>query len=278
MEGSLGRSGAQEPFERQAASTVLGQRISARVLRRATQPHRAGGRPRADRADLTPVGSEHREDLEGLLDLVRVAIDLEASCDYGDRPHGHQPNRTSFLAHFEELESPLAQWDAEVERVQAAPGALWGWFERRVSKRGISEPPFAIGPLIDRLAILTAERARHGRLDTPHRLYLQHFTDRSRGGEQVSMYVEGQNVAQVPLEPQVSLQRRLDAVGELVQALFDDAQRSDEAGEIVEARDSLLELKQPLLDRLTLHGSLDAIYFADDCPVCLRERELQASA
>lgn len=257
---------------------MLGQRISARVLRRTAQPARADrGRGETER-DLTPVAPEHREDLEGLLDVLRVAIELEGACDYGDRGPGQQTNRTSFLAHFGELERPLAQWDETVERVAAAPGALWEWFAHSTAKRGITEPPFAIGPLIDRLAILTAERARHGQLDTEHKLHLQHFTDRQAGGERVSLYVEGQNVAQLPSEAPAIPGGQLEAAGEAVQALFDDAQSSDEASEILEARDLLLDLRQPLLDLLTLQGSLDAIYFAADCPVCQSEREPSTSA
>ena len=147
--------------------------------------------------DLLEVDPAHREDLEALMDLLRVAVQLESRCDYGDAP-GDGERRSSFLAHFGELSEPLEQWNAGVDRVEAAPGALWGWLARTTIDRGVSEPPFAIGAMIDRLAILTAARARQGLLEAPHRLFLEHFKDRLGGGEGVSMYVEGQNVRAPP--------------------------------------------------------------------------------
>jgi hypothetical protein len=221
----------------------------------------------SDIADLLPVDPAHREDLEALMDLLRVAIQLESRCDYGDEP-GDDQRRRSFLAHFGELQAPLEEWNAAVARVEAAPGALWGWLARSTIERGFSEPPFAVGGLIDRLAILTGARARQGRLETPHRLFLEHFRDRLGGGEGVSLYVEGQNVARLPSDPAGTLDERIAAAEELIQTLFDDAQRCGETGEIVQAQDALLDLKQPLLDRLALHAAVDLILFAPDCPVC----------
>jgi hypothetical protein len=221
---------------------------------------------------MEPIGAEHREELESVMDGLRVAIELDGPADYGDRVHGRQPNRNSFLAHFVELEAPLGEWDDTVERVQAAPGALWGWFARSSSKRGIREPPFAVGALIDRLAILTAERARHGRLGTQHKLYLQNFKDNSVDGGRLSVYVEGQNVAQVQYEPEATAEQRIAAIEGLIQTLFDDAQKSAPAAEIASTRDLLFDLKKPLLDRLTLYGSLDTIVGVEDCSVCGAER------
>jgi hypothetical protein len=221
----------------------------------------------SDIADLLPVDPAHREDLEALMDLLRVAIQLESRCDYGDEP-GEDRRRLSFLAHFGELHEPLEQWNVAVERVEAAPGALWGWLARTTIDRGFSEPPFAVGGMIDRLAILTAARARQGQLETPHRLFLEHFKDRLGGGEGVSLYVEGQNVARLPSDPAATLDERIGDAEQLIQTLFDDAQRTEETGEIVRAQDALLDLKQPLLDRLALHAAVDLILFAPDCPVC----------
>jgi hypothetical protein len=241
--------------------------------RRVARPSAAVAAAVARRA--ARVSGAHAEELEGLLDMLRATIELEGRSEYGDRVHGRHPNRRSFLAHFPTLTDPLAAWDERVARVQAAPGAVWSWFERAARERGIAEPPFFVGALVDRLAILTAERARRGQLTIPHPLYFQRFTDRFKRSEHISVYVEGQNVARVPLEPQVSLQRRMDSVAEQVQELFDAAQSSDEAAEIIAARDSLLEVKQSLLDRLTEQGTLDTISFASDCPVCRRERQQQ---
>jgi len=252
---------------------MLGQSFSARVLRRATQQQRVDREPSADEGEPGPVAPEHREELEGLLDLVRVAIELEGLCDYNDRANGAHTNRRSFVAHFGELERPLEQWDETVERVAAAPGALWGWFARSAASHGITEPPFTVGPLIDRLAILTAQRARQGLLGAPHALHLQQFADRAAGGERVSLYVEGQNVAQLPSSPATAVGTQIEQASTAIQALFDEAQASSEASEIEQARDLLLDLKQPLLDLLTLQGSHDTIHRAAGCPVCEREDE-----
>jgi len=210
----------------------------------------------------------HREDLEALIDLLRVAVDLEGHCDYGDRAGAERRNRECFIAHFTDLEDQLRDWEDTVERVQAAPGSLWSWYERAIARRGLSEPPFAIGALTDRLAILTSERARHGQLQTPYELHTQHFRARSGDVGQVSIYVEGQNVARMAGEPHESVHRQIDAATRQVQALFDEAQATREAAEISSARDALLDLKQPLLESLAAHASMDAIEFAAGCPRC----------
>lgn len=238
---------------------------------------RLRSQPGTPPGELRPVDGAHREDLEALMDLVRVSIDLEAPCDYGDGAASEAANRTAFLAHFTDLERPLREWDAAVERVQAAPGALWSWFERAARKRGIREPPFALGALIDRLAILTADRARHGRLGAPHRLSVEHYRDRLREGERVSMYVEGQHVGYLPDESDAAVERRMQTADALIQALFDDAQRSRPAAEVVDARDLLLDLKRPLLDLLAEHASLDVFMVAAGCPVCSAAERQQTS-
>jgi hypothetical protein len=250
------------PVSAEGASTGLGQPLSARRLRRAARLQQPDPLAEAESTACEPVGAEHLEDLEAQMDMLRVAIELESRSDFGDPRDGDQHNRTAFLAHFAELGTALEEWDTMVERVQAAPGSVWGWFAQATSERGFTEPPFAIGPLIDRLATLTVKRARHGQLDTPHRLYVQHFENRSTRGVHVSLYVEGQNVAQLPAEPAATPQRQIEAARQRVQALFDDAQSCRQAEEVANARDALLVVKQPLLDRLALHASVEAVAFS----------------
>lgn len=218
------------------------------------------------------VSSEHQEGLEMLLSAVQLAVGLDNRCDYGDRPGGEARNRDAFLAHFRDLEPSLNDWDAAVERVRAASDALWEWFAGAARDRGAREPPYAVGALIDRLATMTIERSRREELAMEHELRRQHFNDAFDGREHVSVYVEGQKVAEVPGEPWVDLAQRVEAVDGLIQALFDDAQRSEQAQEIGDARDSLLDLKLPLQDGLALHASDTQIAFSEDCPLCWGSR------
>jgi hypothetical protein len=224
-----------------------------------------------------PVEPHHQEDLEALRNVLQAALELESRCDFADPP-GSQQNRDCFLAHFSGLEIGLEEWNAEVERVRAAPGALWDWYASAAVKRGINEPLFAVGPLIDRLATWTVERARHGKLSIPHELYLQHFKDTFGGEEYVSIYVEGQKVAKLPGERRLGAQRQTERVDRLIQRLFDDAQRCEEAREITHARDSLLDLKHDLLDRLALSARFTPVLFAAACPSCQKMIELHAGS
>jgi len=212
------------------------------------------------------------------MDLLRMAVDLEAPCEFGDLPGTGEGRKEAFMAHFRELQEPLEEWNEQVERVRSAPAALWSWYERAAHKRGVSEPPFAVGALIDRLAILTAERSRHGELGVHHALQMERFRDRVSGLERISLHLEGQNVARLPSEPATTIEQRSADAEALLQKLFDEAQRSNQANEIANSRDALLDLKQPLLERLAIHGSVDAILFDPACPACRTELEAQHAA
>jgi hypothetical protein len=235
-------------------------------------PSRLLRRTRAS-APRVPVSLGHEEDLEALVDVLRSTVQLEAQCDYAEPPNGRQRNRRAFVAHFGGSGELFEAWDAAVLRTRTAPAALWGWFARAANDRGIVEPPFAVGALIDRLATWTLERARRGQLDTPHGLYLQHFKDRVEGREHMSIYVEGQKIAKLPCEERADVIERLEAADGLIQSLFDDAQTCVEACEIEHARDSLLELKQQLLDHLAKAAATSPIVVARGCPVCQRKLE-----
>src|SRR5690242_11708275 len=43
----------------------------------------------------------HRRQLEALLDVLRVALELETRFDFGDGPQADGPGRVAFLAHFD---------------------------------------------------------------------------------------------------------------------------------------------------------------------------------
>lgn len=256
----------------QSRIDLLGERLSARVLRRG--PERRG-RSGTAAADLPAVRPAHQEDLEGQMDLVRMAIELEGPADLASGPRGAE-HRESFLAHFDELEEPLAEWNSCIERTHAAPEALWSWFERAAAKRGVEEPPYATGALIDRLAIVTTERSRQGQLGSPYELRLERFTDRVGGGERLSLHAEGQNVVQIVGTPHAAAERALNEAADTIQALFDDAQGSKAAAEVGDARDAMLDLKQPLLEALASAAAQDPITVAEQCPVCRRAAEAAA--
>jgi hypothetical protein len=269
---------APTPPGPEEASTVLGQRIFGRASRHAAPPQGPDPSDDAEGGVAGPVDADHLEDLEEQMDLLRVAIDLEGPADLGGPRAGRLQARESFVAHFAELGAALEEWDAIVERVQAAPGSVWDWFGQVTSERGFTEPPFAIGPLIDLLSMLTVKRARYGRLETPDRLQIQSFESTSTQGTHANVYVEGQNIAQLPAEPAETVPARVAAVAQRVQELFDDAQASAEAEEVVSARDELLAAKQPLLDLLALHASADEIVSATGCPRCRERLEQGAPA
>lgn len=235
---------------------------------------RSKGREQDERpepiVEAGPVSAEHREELEARMDLLRMSIELEGPCDFGESSEVAGASRAAFMAHFGELEGDLEDWNGRIERMRGAPAALWLWFEAGARKRRMSEPPYAIGALIDRLAILTAERSRKGQLAVPRGLQLEQFRDRVGGSERLSLYVEGQNIAHFPAEPASTAQPRVAAASALVQQLFEEAQDCDEAAEVMRAHDALLDLKQPLLERLAMHASVDAIVYAPACPVCSR--------
>jgi hypothetical protein len=220
------------------------------------------------------IGSRHKEDLELMLDGLRTAVELESRCDFADSPNGSSRDGKMFLAHFGALGTLLDQWDDRVERVRVAPDALWGWFARELREHGIAEPPFALGPLVDRLAFWTMDRSRRQQLSAPCQLDLQGFDDAIGGVRRLRLYLGGEKIATLPGGPAADLQRRIDAAGGLIRTLFDDAQTCDEAREIDDAHDALLELKEQLLESLELQAAITLIVRADDCPFCREPLEL----
>lgn len=255
------------------------------MLRRARRQERTG--TEAVPADV-PLPEAHRDELEARIDMLRMAVDLEDACEFADAPGRERPRRVSFLAHFPDMEAPITEWNACVERVRSAPAELWTWFEHAARMRGITEPPYALGALIDRLAILTAERSRSGELGVPHELRVEHFRDRVGGIECVSLFVDGQNIARLPCAASDGVEPDVPAAVAVVQSLFDEAQSTTEALEVGRVRDALLDLKQPLLDGLAAHASADSLALTPACPVCAqvleaddeeeREHEVRAPA
>lgn len=255
---------------------MLGQRISAGVLRWSRLEPRPLGQVDSSAGAL--VGGEHLEKLEAQMDVLRVAIERGDRADFGEPRGVDRSNRASFLTHFADLDAPLHEWDTVAERAQATPGSVWRWFTQATSERGFTEPPFAVGRLIDRLATLTVERARQGRLHKRRRLELEYVERRSAYGTHVDVYVEGQNVAGLPATSAASTQAQLEAIGQRIQELFDDAQSCKQAKEVASATHALRIAKRPLLDRLALHASTDAVAFNAGCPVCQRGALLEALA
>lgn len=203
-----------------------------------------------------------------LLDLLRATVELESPCDFADRDGGLPRNREAFLAHFGQLDASLLTWDERVERVRAAPGALWDSLTRAAAKRDIAEPPFSLGPLVDRLAVMTVERSRRGQLGVPYELSMEHFRDSVGGKPFITLYMEGQRVASLPLGADGSGQASAAEAAACIQQCFEEAQRSEEALEIENARDALLDLKHHLLGMLAEHAAADTLGPAAECPVC----------
>jgi hypothetical protein len=84
----------------------------------------------------------------------------------------------------------------------------------------------------------------------------------------VSIHVNGQRVAKLPMQPHTNAEQRVQAAGRLMQGLFDDAQTSEAAQAVVEARDSLLVLKEQLLELLGPRPADTPTLIADGCAPC----------
>jgi hypothetical protein len=215
----------------------------------------------------------HRDELESLLAALRSAVQLEMRRDQADPVLGGEAARHALLAHFPELAEPVAEWDGTIERLSSAPAALWQWLSDAILERGMTEPPVAIGSLVDRLAFITLERARRGLLRAPHPLYLKQLPSRIMREEVVVLYLDGQRVAALAARlPET--ERELDALGLSMQEVFDEAQRCDQAVELDAARDALLLLKQRLLAIIDGCAASDRVGFSPACPAC----RLSASA
>jgi hypothetical protein len=172
------------------------------------------------------------------------------------------------VAHHEGWKEALLDWEEKVRRLRSAPARLWSWLAASAGEMGLTEPPLALGPLIDRLAILTVQRSRDGSLRTRQRLFVQEL--RSGHGAQacVAVYVEGERVALLRSGEQPLGLSPGARLCEAVQTLFDAAQSSDIAADIGRSADELLETKHLLLERLNTLAAADAFDFAEVCPVC----------
>lgn len=210
----------------------------------------------------------HKAGLETLVSTFRTAVALEMRCELADAPTREPHNLEAFRTHFGTLHVSLEQWNDTVELAQAAPETLWRRFANSAREQGITEPPFMVGALIDHLATWTLERSRRWELGVPQEAVLQHFDDRLGGSTYVSVYLMGRRVATLPGGPEQEVQRRVAAADALIQALFEEARTCEEAKQIADTRDSLLDLKQRLLEDLELHEAIAAIGFAEDCPLC----------
>jgi hypothetical protein len=238
------------------------------VARKAVRAHvKTDPSPRAGEVgvDLDP---EHEAALETLLSTFRTAVALEMRCDLADAPTGEPHNRETFRAHFASADVELERWNAVVEHAHAASHALWRRLAHSASDHGISEPPFMVGALIDHLATRTLERSRRWELGTAQKALLQHFNDRIDGSRHVSVYLLGRRVAILPGGPEPAVKRRVEAADALINELLDDARRCIEAQRVADTRDSLLELKQRLLDDRRRQETIASIAFAPSCSRC----------
>ncbi len=217
---------------------------------------------------LWTVDPTHKAGLETLVSTFSTAVALEMRCDLADAPTGEPQNHEVFRTHFPVLDISLERWNAAIDHAQTAPEMLWRWFASSAREQGITEPPFMVGALIDHLATWTLQRSRRWQLGAPHETLLQYFNDRLGHSTYVSVYLMGRRVAMLPGGPEPDVRRRVEAADALIQALFDEARDCEEAQQIADTRDSLLDLKQRLLDDLELRRAIASIEFAPDCPRC----------
>jgi len=250
-----------------SSSLLAGRERSARP--------RPGRPPPLTRA-LTALSVGHRRDLEATVDLLRIAIELESACDFGDTSSAQRLRRAAFLAHFGDWDQELCGWDGAVERARAAPAALWSWMAQRATEVGLREPPLELGPLIDRLGILTVQRSRDGHLAMRQKLLVQQLRSGHGPDRRIVIYVEGQGVGQLLGEDDPS-SRHGAYLAARIQELFDVAQRTEQARELQRAADLLQDAKHALLGRLNVLGASDSIEFAERCPICRRAQAIPAA-
>jgi hypothetical protein len=193
------------------------------------------------------IDAAHRAGLQALLKTFASALALEMRCELARAPSGEY-DREAARADLAGLEASVEQWNAAVERDQAAPQALWRRLASSARDHGITEPPFMVGALIDHLATHTLESSRSRGPGAPwETTILQHYNDRLAGDPYVSVYLLDRRVATLPGGAQPDVQRRVEAADALIRSLFDDARTCAEARQVADARDSLLALKQRLL-------------------------------
>ena len=233
-----------------------------------TSPGQLGRDRASDGVGAPAVDAAHQAALEALLGTFSTAVALEMHCDLVDAESGEPHNREAFRAHFPALDGSLERWNATIDRVAAAPEALWRRFAGSARDRGLTEPPFMVGVLIDQLATWTLEGSRRGELDSPQESLLEHFDDRVGGSPYVSVYLMGRRVAMLPGGPQAEVERRVEAADNLIRGLFEEARGCDEAAEIADTRETLLGLKHHLLEDLDVEKAAPSIAFAADCPRC----------
>jgi hypothetical protein len=257
-----------------AASLTAGGRsreagLSADMTSRISYPsHWSRARDVSAGGHTGTVDPEHQAELDALLGLLHTAVALEMRCELSELPAADTCDREYFRAHFATLDRARGEWNAAVDRVHAAPEALWRRFANSARERGITEPPFMVGVLIDQVATSTVERSRQWELDTPREPPLEHFNDRLDGGAYVSVYAMGRRVATLPGGPESDVRRRVEAADSLIRALFAEAQGCSEAREITAAQDALLALKQQLLEQLAARRPGAAFELALGCPRC----------
>ena len=205
----------------------------------------------------------HFRRIEALRELIRSAIELEAVCELSGGLEGRQLNEEVFHAHFGEWVELLEHWDALIEEKRVAPDPLWAKIASECAAGQLQEPPFSLGALIDRLAIILIRRAREWQLGGEWEPNLRLESDRIGGAACWTLYLEGERVARIAGEAEDALRRH----GETIVALIRRLEHSEEARAISDNRDAILELKQYLLERF-VELAAEPVQRANGCPVC----------
>lgn len=228
---------------------------------------------RRGRTPGPPVDARHQEDLETLLELMRANVSLESRCQVGD---GDGAQRDAFAAHFARLGASIEDWNERVIRAQAAPVALWRWLAHETARRGIVEPPFMVGAVIDHVAVVVLELARAGTLTTHRDLVFRRFGEVARDPAAILVYHETSRMAR--LAPAPHAEEAVAQAERLIQRLLDDALACAEAEEVARSRDVLLDLKHDLLEWLATEAAVDPLPLALGCPVCRPDPDGSAPA
>lgn len=215
-----------------------------------------------DQLKRQPVPSGHQNTMQALLLGFQGAMASRAEFHLGVN------ESEAFAAHYGDLVPVLDEWNLAVARVTTAPGRLHAWLATECSRLGLTPPDYDPAGICARLHRAVMELDPDGGVAT-----LRWWSAPSpQGGAQLLLYLAGDStqgiLAEVATEPQATVKERAEAHLAPVDDLFLRVQNSNEAQEVVAARQALDPLGHVCNAKVMLHLSAPLFAVIDGCPFC----------